>query len=341
MKLLRLSQNMAKGTLIISNLKVDPSWFFRGELVFEKSGHSLTYSNGYYVCSQKQKNNCLIKEEDNFKVATLERNFDRLINDLKLDEATARKIFYDIERSSVDVIEKYWIKRDEIIKSMKNDIVLMEQELKSKGKIKPSDLTSFKNHYRKTIRLTYIFYLLHFLKQSLLAIGKPDIKNEEFAECMLNSIEKIYISDKGKILKIKFEGIFDYLLAIIKSKSPDYLNNFKIPIIERAKFDNLNLLKVIENFERNEFRDTINYFPFGSKYKEDKQIKDTFELMKNAEPKELIKSLNFLIFMSKTSGALLDFKMYTKNNSGSIIKELAKNKGRFGKALETSLIGFN
>jgi len=326
------------GTLIIPELSNAPV-FNRGNLVYKNSGHTLTHLNGYFMCSQRQKGKCVNRTEENIKVKNFERRFERYIEKLKIDEETARKLFYEIDRRGVDLREKIEPQETRQKNNMDICIKAIEKDIKDKKKIKTGDITFFKEAYINTLKINYEKYLLLLIMDSLKFFGKPGTKTKKMAEWFATFVNKIYLSDTGKILSLKMEGIGDYIFKLIENRIPGYLKMAEVNITERINFPSLDLVKVMDYFRENNYRDTLSFFPFGSKYAEEKQAKQLLEWSKKAEEKELVKILYFLKDISKSPFALLDLKMYSKNNSEKVANSMEKKKARYGKDIKYTMVG--
>jgi len=108
-------------------------------------------------------------------------------------------------------------------------------------------------------------------------------------------IEKMYINDDGKILKIKLQGLADYAFAYLCFKNHEFLSNWKISIVERIQFKSLNFANVLRYFEKNKYHNALDFTVFKSEYAEREQIKRLFSVMNNFSPKEKLRYWRFLI----------------------------------------------
>jgi hypothetical protein len=324
------------GTLIIPKLNNTP-FFNRGNLVYKNSGHTLTQLNGYYMCSQRQKGKSICGNEGNLKVEDFERRFKRYVDKLKIDEETARKLFYEVDRKGVDLREKIEPQETKQNNNMNICIKAIERDIKDKKKIKTGDITSFKESYIRALKINYEKYLLILIMDCLKFLGKPGTKTSD--EWFSTFFYKIYLSDTGKILSLKMEGIGDYIIRLIENKIPGYLKTAEVNITERINFPSLDFVKVMDYFRENNYRDTLSFFPFGSEYAEEKQSKQLFEWMKKAEDKEILKTLYFLKDISKSPMALLNLKMYSKNNNEKVASSMEKKKARYGKNIKYTAVG--
>lgn len=326
-------------TLFIPELNNVPA-FNRGDLVYKNSGHTLTQLNGYYICSQRQKRKCVSRKEENLKVIDFKRRFERYVEKLKADEAVLKKLFFEIDRQGVDLREKLEPEEKRQINNMDACIKAIESDLRNKKKINFGDVSFFKEAYLSRLKINYEYYLLLFVVMGTLKdLGIPKTSTERMANWLATLVNKIYLSDTGKILEIKMEGIGDYILRIIENKIPGYLEKAGVKIVERINFSSLNFVKVMDYFRENKYRDTLSFFPFGSQYAEEKQIKQVLEPLKNLGNKELVKTLYFLKDTSKSPLALLNLKMFSKNNNEKIAVAMEKNKARYGKNIKYTAIG--
>ena len=77
--------------MISTKYKRPPSFFPKGVLRFSESGHVLTTNGKYYVCSQKQKGKCELKEAT-IRADNFERTFSRLGKKLEIPEKSKDQI---------------------------------------------------------------------------------------------------------------------------------------------------------------------------------------------------------------------------------------------------------
>ena len=144
-------------------------------------------------------------------------------------------------------------------------------------------------------------------------------------------IKKMYINDNGSIESIELECLGDYIFSYLQNKIPGYLNNYKIPLSNRKRFESLDLVEVIKSFEADNFRNVVSSSMFVSKYAEDKQIKDLFKFTKGGNPQEIIRILYLLKESSMDPSALMSVKTFTKNNSEAILNDIT-GKPKKGKS---------
>lgn len=325
------------GSLIFPQIVEYSPWFNRGDLIYDKSKHTLTYLNGYYVCSQKQKGKCNISDEKNIKATEFEKNFTEFAKDLLLYEEEAKEIFYSMDKQGLEIIKKDIFREQQILDRMQINIKAIERDYKDKKKINYIDIADFKKLFYEELKISYVRFLLIELEDKLKILGNPKF-NTSLGVDMSTTVEKIYLSNNGVIQKIKFEGLIDYLFQFLKSKIPGYYQNSRISIIESENFKSLDLKYVFNKFKQDNFRNTLSYFMYGTKYSEDKQIEQLFKNMEGAAPRQIIKTLYFAKSLSRTSWAHLELKFFSKNHNDKVFGRLQALKSKKGKKIEITMM---
>ena len=137
--------------------------FERGTLMYEKSGHSLTFSNGYYICTQKLKQKCNDKNEKNLKADVFERKFTRHIESLKLDEIQAHMAVLQITQDFIPLKNEFM--KENLGKKDIYDATLdaITSELKDNRNIIKKDKKDLKEVYQQLLRAYYPNFLFFFL----------------------------------------------------------------------------------------------------------------------------------------------------------------------------------
>lgn len=270
--------------------------FNKGMLVYEKSGHILTTLKKYYSCAEKQKNKCSNIEEKMLNRENFERKYKRYLDDLKIDKAIGVKIHYNIEKEAADMRARLFNEMSEKRNNMALTLKAMEQDLKHEGKLKARDIDFLKEEFSDILKINYPAFLVFEMQVVLSFLTSIDHNNygPGFENVIETMTEKIYISDSGKITKIKLEGLGDLLFQYLENKIPSCMNKFKIPIIDRIKFPSMNLEEVMKYFKENNFRNVFSYGPFSSDYSEQEHIKRIFQGVKDFKPKEII-SLGYFL----------------------------------------------
>lgn len=261
--------------------------FNNGMLIYEKSGHALTPIKDYYSCAEKQKGRCTNKSEKMIKRSAFERKFRSYLKSMKIDSQTTIKLFYNIEKESTDlfadILMELHKKRDRMAITLK----AMEKDFKKTGKVKKDDFTDLKQLFSGIYKLVYPKTLIELMRKMIVyssnfEFDKTDLKDFEML------VDKLYINNSGKIVKIKMEGWGDFMLQYLDKKIPFYSNRLQIPIIDRIKFPSLSVPEVISFFARNNFRNILSYGPFASQYNEDQFIHKIYKNQQKAKPQELI-----------------------------------------------------
>jgi hypothetical protein len=114
---------------------------------------------------------------------------------------------------------------------------------------------------------------------------KPQKLHHSFAL----QLKKIYISDKGEIENIEFEGFAWFMFQYFKKLIPEYQPKIKEGfVLNTKKFQSLDCDEVIEEFMQNDLLDTYSYNPFATKYAREKFLKKVFEGFEELSTQEKI-----------------------------------------------------
>lgn len=248
------------------------------------------------------------------------------MDDLRIEESIGKKLYYELQRKNIDLKEIYDNKLDEQQDNMQTVINAVKKDIENGEKIKKSDIYCFNDYYKSTLKIDFIFFIALMCGVTVNAFGRPDLTNADIARQFMTFTKKIFVTNTGDIISIELEGIGDYIFSLLQSKIPSFLNNFKIPLIGRKKFQTLDLVGAIKNFEADGFRNVHSFHMFANQYEEDKQIKSLFKFMKGAKPKEIIETLIMLKYTSKTLGALVGVFMFSKNNNKVMFKKMSESK---------------
>src|SRR5680860_1337727 len=121
--------------------------FCPGQLVYEKSDHTLTFSNDYFICSKKCKKLCNDKTELSIKYRDLEKKFTYLLPNFKIPETLARDMFYELDKIGVDIRKTIEEEINLCRQTMDATLLCIKQDLDDNRKIKPSDNEILKEGY--------------------------------------------------------------------------------------------------------------------------------------------------------------------------------------------------
>jgi hypothetical protein len=122
----------------------------------------------------------------------------------------------------------------------------------------------------------------------ILYLEKHQYNNAVGQSFFVNAIEKIYLTDNGKIARIKLEGIFDLIFHLIEAGKPDFLSGSKVKIEDRENFSSLDLVEIMDRYREDNYKGTYSSSIFKSDnfYREYK--KNFFPDLKNAKQWKLI-----------------------------------------------------
>jgi len=265
-----------------------------GNIIYEKSGHPLTFANGKYICQLKLKKKCNQKFEKNIKYQNFERKIINKFQALAISEENGIKIFSNLERADIDIREHSMLEWRKIMSNLRNTFKLFKQNIKAEGKIKINDIFYFKNEYLKLLKIIYPQRLLFIMKDVIQYLATPEYKRD-LAEKVQNLIKTIYISNSGRITKIELEGLGDFLFQYLENQIPGYMPTKILPIVYKKKIDDFNILNVIKEWEKNSFRNTLSHFMFNSNYSEKRQMERLFYSSRFNNYKEQLELFTILL----------------------------------------------
>ena len=200
-----------------------PKLFRQGTLVFERSGHALVISDRYYRCIPSCKGKCNANGEKQIRKETLDRAFTRLAQKFALDEKTGKRILNQLMRDNLcDLLFGTMDNSDaeqEIIDSTR---AVMLQEVVTKDKVHSSDIKDMDDALVKQQQAEYPIMLLGTTANLIAAFMNPH-KEAMIGFNLALLCKRIYLNNKGKILKIELEKWGWYTLNFIEKQSPGYL----------------------------------------------------------------------------------------------------------------------
>ena len=274
----------------------DMPLFRRGNLIYESSGHPLIYSKGYYACSLKQKKGCHNDAEKSQKAKDFERKFMRYVKSLEITQSDVHKIKLEIAGRLLEIESENRVEIDQKTAGMESLIQSMAKKTRKKKNINRRDVGKLKKIFLELVRLNYPNFL------AILAAGFIEIftwSQYPRAKALMISfmMEKIYITNSGRITKIKFEGLADYIfkyLCRIPNFNNEFTNKLEGLIIDRIPFAN-NFSEAIKIFKQSNYRNALSYGTiFHSNYYEKKVINTLFNAVNNVKSNEKIRFFNFL-----------------------------------------------
>ncbi len=258
--------------------------FNRGNLVYEKSGHVLTHSGNYYICSQKCKKKCFNVTEQNLKINTFERKFIRQMRHLSILDTTGTELFYKLDGEAIEIRKEIEKELKEIQEVLSTTLTCIKKDVREGRKINNKDIHDLVERYFKILKVSFPGFLINLMQSSFKALTTDDLT---LARTISAMIDELYIKDNGKISKIKLNGLGDYFFQYLEKNIIDYLKDFKIPIIDRIEFPDLKLVNVVLYFERNSYRGINDYSMFASKYAEREQRKGLYSFLRKLKLKDL------------------------------------------------------
>jgi hypothetical protein len=265
-----------------------------GNLVYEKSGHVLTYTKGYYACSLQQKGQCTDKEEKYLKATDFERKFFRHFKLLEISKGKADELklrmaatLLELQRQQLGEIEIRRNEMDEFIEAIAKD-------MKAKRPVSVKAIGKLKSVYFDLIRLHYPNFLYLIAANFIEAFSEemrphPTVR----AYGIMFMIEKMRLADDGKIKNIKLEGIADYAFQLM-SHVPGFVDKLDIPIVEKNDFPSLDFSEAVKYFQKNDYKDTFSRAIFRSSYAKKKILDQLFGAVENVAPNEKLRFWRFL-----------------------------------------------
>lgn len=274
----------------------DMPLFQRGNLIYENSKHRLIYSKGYYVCSLKQKKKCHNDAEKSLRVKDFERKFAGYIKPLEITQSDVHKIKLEIVGRLLEIESENRIEIDMRIEAMEILIQSLAKKVAKNKGINRNDIGKLKRAFLELVQLNYPNFL-GFLVLANIEIFTWSQYPRAKALMMSFLMEKIYITDNGKITKIKLEGLADYLfryLGRIPNFAKEFTNKFEDLVIDRMPFSN-NFSEAIRIFKQSNYRNALSYGTiFHSNYYEKKVINTIFNVLNDIKPNEKIRYLRLI-----------------------------------------------
>ncbi|MFA6428694.1 MAG: hypothetical protein WCW02_04125 [Candidatus Buchananbacteria bacterium] len=294
--------------------------FFEGLLAYKKSGHSLTYINGYYSCALRQKGKCKDNREQSFKAKELDLKFANLLDKWQIDEKTMeneilpeiRKVSNKVKEEGLKVIRK---KQE----NMQITIDAMKKDIKNKKKISSHDLAYIKTLFMDMMRSYFPCCLMAHAGVGLISLHDKDKSG------FTTMFKRVYISDTGRFEYIELEGLGEAVLNFLETKMPGFTKRLGIPV-RGFGLKNTNLSEAMIFFKDNNFRNGLSYSIYRSKHSEDRYFELIFRLSKNGNPKQIILLCEQLLYFHwQRAGAYFrNFVLVTDNNFDRI--KVGKNK---------------
>ncbi|MCX6719179.1 MAG: hypothetical protein NTZ38_02265, partial [Candidatus Taylorbacteria bacterium] len=110
-------------------------------------------------------------------------------------------------------------------------------------------------------------YIHMFKMKDTIAGITPKLVRSEFSA----HLKKIYLSNTGTIEAVEFEGWSWYIIKYLKQNVLWYLDDLKTGFMTNKKeFESLDFFKVLDEFAKNQFRDTYSYNAFSTDYSREK-----------------------------------------------------------------------
>lgn len=246
------------------------------------------------MCSKKQKGVCENDNETRLKAEIFQRNFSRLA--MKFSIPDGNQAF--LSKNMVAKILHAFI--DEITESnldtefFDTTIDVMEQESGINKKQYKTDFKDAKNSYVAIQNENTILPLASILISVIITFIRQDKSEAEMGAVLAYLSDKVYLSDSGKINKIKFNKLGNYIVQYIQKYLPNYGNSFKHLLTNAEKFETLEFKNVAKLIRKGEMDNLLPYDPFQSSYTISKYIKLTFSNILELKPERAIDHLKFL-----------------------------------------------
>ena len=214
-----------KKTALIPRAKKHIPYFRKGELVFQESGIRLPITR--VMRAPKNKGQCKLPEQ-RIKVENLERNFARLAKTFEIPDNyklnTVKKMIGEILHSQIDVL----LESDDFEHDIfDNAIVLMDEDIKANDDRRfRSDLKDAVGAIEKESERS-INFVVGVLTGTVVAFAKKSVSEADMGRLLAYLSEKVYLSNDGKIVKIKLNDFGDYAFQYMRENIPSYTKPFK------------------------------------------------------------------------------------------------------------------
>lgn len=262
-----------------------------GALIYTKSGHTLTYVNGYYVCSKKQKGLCQNKDEKNIREGDLKKEVVNFLNKIKVGKKDAEKavlnlVIEDTNRKLAEIDKNWWLEIvDRTIEAIKSETTQGE-------KISKGDLRTLKYNFNNLFKAGYKNTLLIFASGFIGSISNDFTPGR--LQVFNDMAKKVYVNNSGKITSIELDGLADYALQYLKKRVPDFDEKVKKLLINRIDFPSLNFADACSYFEKNGYRNTLSRMLFRSASAENRRINEIMNVANSLDRRDKIKWWSFL-----------------------------------------------
>jgi len=279
--------------MVPKKLQKSPFLYFAPSVItFQQSGHTLTRDKAYYVCSQKQKGKCKLPEHT-LKARNLERSFARFAKKFEIPHAEKetiliKKVLGKIMHDQVDD----WIESDAFNEIFEASTEMMKEDIKT------GNTKEFNKNAKEAIKSlddatnTATEYLAGIMTGVAITFASRKISEADAGMTLAWLSEKIYLSDKGKIVNLKLYLVGDFIFQFFRQNITGYGKPFKYILSPRA-FENLNYRDVAKKIRRGDIKETlIPPLHFGRA-----MVTMTNNIFANTfrrNPKKLLESLQYL-----------------------------------------------
>ena len=259
-------------------------------LVFEKSEHKLTLSDRNYRCILDCKQKCT-ENEPQINKERMERNFSYLATKFKTKENSYNSLY---RKMLVDFLPVLILQANDEAEYqeelLERTTEVINQEVKSKNKIKNSDIETFKESYAKRKSAHNVLILFAYLIAVIDIFSKKELE-KELGKTLALITKHVYLSDKGKIENIELEKWGWYILNFIDKNEDNYLFNLKekgVKILnEKENFCNLKPLEAIEYFNSQGIEIAISDYKINYFYNLLTKVQKLTELLMQADVKNI------------------------------------------------------
>jgi hypothetical protein len=314
-----------------SQVKVEELPFFKkGSLVYAKSGHELELSDKHYRCRQHCKSE---SGEKQIKKENLEKNFNYMALKLRFDKETGTRMALTL----LDDCFKEYIFNAKAIDSKQEilDTTIRSMDLDSKnigsiraednyrktgiakgiGKVKKEDITNFKDYFVALHKELQPLHLFSVLISYIKTLSDPEYSAKIGQGVALIS-RKIYITNKGTIVKIELERWGWYILNYINRHVPNYLKNIKDNGVIITNDPNDEILKMnvetaIKYFDKDNFMEAMHWFDVGTLYSMFAMSETMLKTLVHGGPEDIKKAtMMFMSFLNSNPLAQFTAQIY-------------------------------
>ncbi len=243
-----------------------PSYFPKGVLKFAVSGHTLTKSGAYYICSEYQKGRCKDDQEKRISRENLEKSFSRLAGKLRIPEGdnehALNNMMKDILHFQIDYIIDHADNNEDFDLAL--ECVAEDLRMKKKRQL-ASDVREAKEAFFKYMKRNTMDVVSSMLVGSVITFAQLKATDTDLGRSLAFLSDEVLITNTGKIKKIKLNTIGSFMFQYIKRGFPSFGESIKTKL-GCEPFERLDLKLLAKDLDAGKYEDMIPYDPFDTAY---------------------------------------------------------------------------